>query len=87
MAESTIELLEATANVLLYCWIIGFVLLLLALGIYRLARQFTHQLHGNMFGISAHELDLIFYCWMGLLKLGVILLYFFPWLAIRIVLA
>jgi hypothetical protein len=39
-----------------------------------------------MFGLSKHEMDLIFYCGMGLLKLVVIVLFFFPWVAIRLVL-
>ncbi|HUG89194.1 MAG TPA: hypothetical protein VML55_00065 [Planctomycetaceae bacterium] len=46
MSDATIELFEALASVLLYCWLFG----------------------------------------MGLLKLAVIVLFFFPWLAIRIVL-
>jgi hypothetical protein len=86
MSDSTIELFETLASVLLYCWLFGYALLLLWFGIYRLAGGFVHRLHGGLFGLSKHELDVIFYCGMGLLKLGVILLFFFPWLAIRLVL-
>lgn len=86
MSDANVELFETTANVLLYCWIFGLLLLLACFGIFKLARSFTQRLHGGIFGLSAHELDVIFYCGMGLLKLGVILFFFFPWLAIRIVL-
>ena len=87
MSDSTIELLESTASVLQYCWIFGFALLLLWSGIHRLAGDLIHRwFGGRLFGLSKHELDVIWYCSIGLLKLGVILLFFFPWLAIRLVL-
>jgi hypothetical protein len=86
MSDAAVELFETIAQVLLYCWVFGFVFLLFWFGMYRLAGGFVQQLHGGMFGLSAHELDVIFYCGMGLLKLLVILFFFFPWLAIRLVL-
>ena len=45
-----------------------------------------HDMHGSMFGLSAHELDVIFYCWMGLLKIAVLTFFFIPWLSIKMVL-
>lgn len=39
-----------------------------------------------MFGLTKHELDLIHYCGMGLLKLFVFLFFLFPCIAIRMVL-
>ena len=86
MSESTIELFNAVSSVLLYCWIFGFGFLLFWFGMYRLAGNFIHRLHGGLFGLTPHELDVIFYCGMGLLKVGVIVLYFIPWLAIQMVL-
>jgi hypothetical protein len=86
MSDANVELFEAIAQVLLYCWIFGFVFLLFWFGMSRLAGRFIQRLHGGMFGLSAHELDVIFYCGMGLLKLLVIQFFFFPWLAIRLVL-
>ena len=86
MSNTNVELFEAFAKVLLYCWIFGFLLLLAWFGSFWFSRSFVARLHGGMFGLSAHELDVIFYCGMGLLKLGVILFFFFPWLAIRLVL-
>lgn len=86
MTDATIELLETLADVLLYCWVFGFGLLLFWFGMYRLAGDFIHRLHGGLFGLTPHELDVIFYCGIGLLKLGVLLLFFFPRLAIQVVL-
>jgi len=46
----------------------------------------AHVRHGRMFGLSQHELSVIHYCGMAFAKLVVILFFFFPWLAIRLVL-
>lgn len=85
MSEETIELLRAVSSVLLYCWLLGFVLLFAWFAMFLMLRNFIQRIHGGMFGLSVHELNVIFYCGMGLWKLGVILLYLFPWIAIRLV--
>ena len=86
MTDSTRDLLEALGRVLLRCWIFGFVLLFIWLGALLLMRDVIHDLHGPMFGLTKHELDVIFYCGMGLLKLYVLAFFFVPWLAIKLVL-
>lgn len=79
------EFFETFSKVLLRCWIFGFVFVSFWFFLYVLAGDFVFYLHGNLFGLSRHELDVIFYCGMGLLKLLVIMFFFFPWLAIRLV--
>jgi len=37
-----------------------------------------HDLHGGLFGLSGHELNVIHYCGIALVKLCVILFFFFP---------
>ena len=86
MSDSTKELLETTKDVLLRCWIIGFVLLFISLGATLLTGNLVHDRHGSIFGLTKHELDLIFYCLMGILKLIVIACFFIPWLSIKLVL-
>jgi hypothetical protein len=86
MSDSTRELLETTKDVLLRCWMFGFVLLVISLGATLLTGNLIHDLHGSMFGLTNHELDLIFYCLMGILKLIVIACFFIPWLSIKLVL-
>ena len=86
MSDSTRELLETTKDVLLRCWMFGFVLLVISLGATLLTGNLVHDLHGSIFGLTKHELDLIFYCLMGILKLIVIACFFIPWLSIKLVL-
>lgn len=86
MTDSTRDFFDTLANVLLRCWIFGFALLLLAFIMILVAGGIIDDIHGRMFGLSPHEFDLIFYCWLGALKLLVLVLFFMPWLAIRLVL-
>lgn len=88
MSESlnATELLETLAKVLLRCTGLGFLLLLLTAGIYMLSRNLIYELHGNMFSLAKHEIDVIMYCAMGLIKLFVLVFFFFPWLSIKLVL-
>jgi hypothetical protein len=86
VTESSKDFFDTLAKVLLRCWFFGFVLLLIWLGAILLMGDTIHNLHGPMFGLSHHELDVIFYCGMGLLKLAVLVFFFIPWLAIRQVL-
>jgi hypothetical protein len=86
MTDSTHDFFDTLAQILLRCWIFGFVLLLLWFGMYMLAGDVIYRLHGPMFGLSKHDLDVIHYCGMAFVKLIVILFFFFPWLAIRLVL-
>lgn len=86
MTDQTKDFFEILASVLLRCWICGFVLLAVWLGAVLLMGETIERLHGPMFGLSNHELELVFYCGMGLLKLCVIVFFFVPWLSITLVL-
>jgi hypothetical protein len=86
MLDSTRDLFITLSRALLRCWLCGFFLLLIWFGLYMAAGEVIHRLHGGMFGLSNHEMDVIFYCGMGLFKLLLILFFVFPWLALRMVL-
>ena len=86
MQESTRNVFDMLAKVLLRCWIFGSVLLVIWLGAAWLLSDIIHKLHGPMFGITSHEFDVIFYCIIGILKLFVSVFFFIPWLSIRLVL-
>ena len=86
MSEATREVFDTLAKVLLRCWIFGFVLLMIWFGFYMLLGDVIYGLHGEMFGLSKHELDVIHYSGMGLVKLLVFVFFLFPWLAITLVL-
>jgi len=86
MTDSTHDFFVILAKILLRCWIFGLLLLVFWAGVFLLASEAIHNLHGPMFGLSPHDLNLIYYSCMAFVKLVVILFFFFPWLAIRLVL-
>ncbi len=86
MQEFTREFYGTLVKVLLRCWIFGSALLVIWFGAAWLLGDIIHQLHGPMFGITKHELDVMFYGGMGILKLFVFVFFFIPWLSIRLVL-
>lgn len=86
MTDSTRDFFDTLAKVLIRCWIFSVLLLLFSFVVFMLTGEIIDKIHGPMFGVSPHELDLIIYCGMGLHKLCVNLFFLFPWLAIRLVL-
>jgi hypothetical protein len=86
MIDSTRDFFDTLAKILLRCWIFGFALLLFAFVVILAAGGVIDDIHGRMFGLSPHELDLIFYNWLGALKLLVLVLFLMPWVAIKLVL-
>ena len=86
MTDSNRELLQLLGNILLRCWLLGFGFLLLLFLTSQLATKFIYNLHTSMFGLSTHELDIILYCSLALIKLTTFLLFFTPWLAILLTL-
>ena len=77
---------DTAAKVLLRCVVLGFLLLLVWLGAFFLAGDVIYGIHGKLFGLTPHELDLIHYCGIALLKCCVLLFFLFPYIAIRLVL-
>jgi len=82
----TNDLLDAVAKVLMWCFVLGFLLLLIWTAAYVLADDLIYRLHGKMFRLAKHELDLIHYCGIAFVKACVLVFFFFPWVAIRLVL-
>lgn len=83
MSNSTENLLYSVKSALLRCWLIGFGLLALTFAASQLARTFVVDLHGWLFGLTGHEIDIIMYCAMGLIKLLVLVCFFIPWLSLH----
>ncbi len=83
--SAKLDFFETLEKVLLRCWQIGIAVLMvwfvavLALG------DTILQIHGSLFHLTKHELDVIMYCGMGLWKLSIITCFFLPWLSIKIV--
>lgn len=86
MPNSYTDFLDPLNKVLLRCWIIGGVLLFIQVGAVLLLGEVIHRYHGPMFGLSSHELDVIIYSGIMLFRVFVIVFFFIPWLAIKLVL-
>ncbi len=86
MLDTTRDFFDTLAKVLLRCWIISFALGLFSFVVFMLTGEIIDKIQGKMFGLSAHELDLIIYCGLGFFKLFVFVFYLFPWIAIKLVL-
>ena len=86
MSHTNRELLEVTGKVLLRCGLFGFAAMLFWAGAFLLAGDLIYNVHGEMFDLSKHELNVMHYAGMGIFKLVVFVFFFFPWLAIKMVL-
>lgn len=86
MSTQITEWLDVIAKILLRCWIFGLLLVAIWFAFFMLASGVLYNLHGKLFGLSPHELNIIHYSGMALVKLAVICFFFFPWAAIRLVL-
>jgi hypothetical protein len=86
MTNSSQEFFEILGKILLRCWIIGFLMMLFSLVVFMLTGEVIYSIHGKMFGLSSHELDLIMYCGLGLFKVFVLIFFLLPWVSIKLVL-
>ncbi len=86
MSTQITEWLEVIAKILFRCWIVGFLMMLFSLVVFMLTGEIFYEIHGKMFGLSPHELDLIMYCGLALFKVFVLIFFLLPWLSIRLVL-
>jgi hypothetical protein len=85
-SNPTTDFFQTLAGVLLRSWVLGFALLFVWSAAAFFTGDFIYSVHAQMFGLSRHELDLIFYCGMGLLKVLVLVFFFFPWIAVKLAL-
>lgn len=79
------ECLKRTGQVLGRSAVLGFIFLALWALIFLVARDLI-EAQGRWFGLSAHEISLIHYCGMGLVKGFILVFFVFPYVAIRLVL-
>lgn len=82
----TTDFFDTLARVLLRCGVFSYLLLLLSVGVILFAGDPIYRLNGSLFGLSKHELELIIYECIVLMKVIVLLFFLIPWLAIRLVL-
>jgi hypothetical protein len=78
--------LDLVGKILLRCFIFGYFFLLLWAGVYFGAKNLLLRVHGQLFGLTEHEMALIHYCGMVIVKVWVLLFFLIPYVAIRLVL-
>ena len=84
--ENIIALLDATAKILLRCFLLGYLFLLVWAAAYLLAGEWIYRLNGPLFSVSQHEMNLLHFYGIAFVKCCVILFFLFPYIAIRLVL-
>lgn len=78
------ENLKILSRIFGTCTLFGFAILLVWFLAYMMPGNPICTLHGRMFEIDQHECAQLIYGAMGLMKILVLSLFFFPWLAIRL---
>jgi len=80
------DLLDAAAKVLIRCFVLGYVLLIIWIGVFLLAGDVLYRLNGPLFGVSQHEMNLMHFYGIVFVKCLVLLFFLIPYIAIRLVL-
>lgn len=77
--------IDSVREVLGWCTVINFGLLLWWLLFFVLAHDWMYRLHGRWFKLPVERFDAIHYCGMAIFKLSIILFNLVPYIALRIV--
>lgn len=79
------EVLEVISQILIRCTIIGFVMLFYWWGALELCGDFVYCVHSKMAPMSRTQFEIIHYVGILTVKTAVLMLFFFPYIAIRFV--
>jgi hypothetical protein len=74
--------LDLAMNALLFALGIAYAVLLLWFVVFVFAHDALYRLHGRWFRLSIETFDAVHYAGMAVFKLGVLLLFAVPWLAL-----
>ena len=75
---------EALRDMLAWCTVVDYVILLIWFFFFIFAHDFLHRIHSKWFNISREQFDVIHYAGMALFKIGILLFNLTPYLALRI---
>ena len=81
--ENTLRVLS---KILLWCFVLGFLSLLLWFAFYMAAADFIFGVHGGMFDLTRHDFDIMNYYGMTYFKGVVVTLFLIPYISVRLVL-
>jgi Family of unknown function (DUF6868) len=82
-AERTDIFLQTLATILIRSFLFGMAFLLLWFLLYLIVPGWMFETNAKWFNIGKRDFDLINFFGMGFLKISILLLFFFPYLAIR----
>lgn len=77
--------LEVLRNILLWCTIINYGILLVWFLFFMRSRDWIQRLHGRWFRLSSEQFDILHYGGMAVYKIGIMLLNLVPYVALCIV--
>lgn len=77
--------IELVRDVLLWCTVINYGMLLVWVLAFIGAHEWMHRLHGRWFRLSVEQFDTIHYAGMAIYKIGIFLFNLAPYIALHIV--
>jgi hypothetical protein len=77
--------IETTRDILLWCTVINYAVLLLWFLAFKVAHDWIYRLHGRWFRLSVEQFDAIHYAGMAIYKIGILVLNLVPYVALLIV--
>lgn len=77
--------IELMRDVLLWCAVINYGVLLLWALLFIAAHEWMHRLHGRWFRLPVERFDAIHYAGMAIYKIGILLFNLVPYIALHIV--
>ena len=80
------NLLDRVADILLWCFLLSFALLLLWFVFYLLAGNWAYSIHAGWFELNKRDFALVNYWGMAFTKVFAIMIFLLPYLSIKLVL-
>ena len=77
--------IETARDILLWCIVINYAVLLVWFLFFSLAHNSIYRLHGRWFRLSTEQFDSIHYAGMAIYKIGILLFNLVPYVALLIV--
>ena len=77
--------IDFVGQVLLWCAVINYGVLLLWFACFTLAHDWMQRLHGRWFQLPTAQFDIVHYAAMAVYKVGILLFNLVPYIALRIV--
>jgi hypothetical protein len=77
--------IDTLGDVLLWCTVINYAVLLVWFLFLVAAHDWVHRLHGRWFRLTSEQFDAIHYAGMAVYKIGILLFNLVPYVALRIV--